>query len=48
MFKLWKIIPHSWMLKPCKGTCGSADFHTHDGTMWFRLAYGTKKMRATL
>ena len=43
MLKLWKIIPHSWMTKPCNGTCGSDDPHSHDTTVWFRLAYGSAK-----
>ena len=43
MFKLWKIIPHSWMTKPCEGTCGVDEFHTADTTAWFRLAYGAKR-----
>jgi hypothetical protein len=43
--KLWKIIPHSWMTKPCDGgeACSEgsdAGFHTADTTFWFRIAYG--------
>lgn len=37
--KLWKIIPHSWMTKPCDGSCDDQSFHTADTTLWFRLAY---------
>jgi hypothetical protein len=40
--KLWKIIPHSWMTRPCAGPpkCSDPSPHSADATFWFRLAYG--------
>jgi hypothetical protein len=46
MLKLWRVIPLRWMTKPCDGTCGVGEFHTHDTTLWFRLAYGSPRAHA--
>jgi hypothetical protein len=46
MLKLWRVIPHRWMTKPCRGTCGGDSFHTADTTIWFRIAYGQPRAHA--
>jgi len=50
--KLYRLIPHRWMTRACPGGArctepAGSGFHTHDTTAWFRLAYGSRRRRAT-